>query len=425
MHYKEQHTDKELLEKGWLQMYDQLDIEMPQERKSDKWCFLLIAGLLLAGAIVHLQHTHRIEPNAIATNEVVQYSAENPTFANVITPEVNEKLAIHSELNQEQAKNLQNKIQDPSIHPLTSLVKRSSQKTVTPAQARQASLATQLYEKAIQRVDTHNTTTTTHQRTKASASSYDSNELTYQQELLVSQAQETTRVLVQSGPQLPLLESLYITDKDDRPLPKVITTTFPRQRSVTPLLSIGLLRSVAIKTTGIYVGFGLNHHLKSRPKLSLRYLLSTNYLPDNATIFGTSEEDALGVNSDVPDIELEEEAINNPVENPTDNQGQHIDTENHYQLSASVVGYYRLYSRLSIGVGASLTFQDFKFSSRGGAYRDQDIKTYNQFSGLVYVSTPIHLTPRLSLEPYYQYQLTAGEIKANQAGLNLTFGLTK
>jgi len=59
MHYKEQHTDNQLLESGWLEMQDQLEREMPQRKESDKWVFLLIALLLLACSVWHMQHNHQ------------------------------------------------------------------------------------------------------------------------------------------------------------------------------------------------------------------------------------------------------------------------------------------------------------------------------------------------------------------------------
>ena len=222
----------------------------------------------------------------------------------------------------------------------------------------------------------------------------------------------------------PISLRKYQLPISDKSLPNA-DADLPEIRNITPFMSIGLLRSFIAEKTGFHIGFGLHHQIQSRPKLSLKYLLSTNYLPSTSSLdFNRDDEATYGV-TDAPENEEEGMASDPSEDIITIDPQRDIDT--YYQLSASVSGYYRIHHRFSIGLGGSLTYQDFKLSlaEELSLTNDRKIDTYSQFAGIIHLSAPIHLTPRLSLEPYYQYQLTAGDIKANQAGLNLTFSLSR
>ena len=437
MHYKEKHTDKELLESGWLQMHDRLDREMPEKKESDKWYFLAVALLMLLGSVLCLYHNHEVEPNAIVQKTTQRIDKvlpnEKQAIQSVNQPNVSENLrADKSAVTPQKVKeqDVKQEIAQPTVINHDLVIESS------PTQIKNAANSVQPTSTFSKVNSSRHTTALT--QTKQQSPSPSSQDILRNANLnlpLGTDIGQSTLPPSLAGDNtlgkftewISLSSVLPIENIDllvpQRSLPNA-ETELPRLRTVTPFISLGVLRSFTTEATGLHIGFGLHQQIKSTPKLSIKYLLSTNYLPSTYRLSFGEEDQASNVLSDVPDIE-EEEVFNGPEEDTNINPVSDIDT--YYQVSASVVGYYRLHPRFSIGLGGSLTYQDFKLSSRVDVLQIQrdNIDIYTQFAGTAYLSAPMHLTPRLSLEPYYQYQLTSGDIKVNQVGLNLTFGLTR
>lgn len=439
MHYNEQHTDQELLEMGWTQMSDRLDSEMPQKKESHPWMFFGIALLMLAGSVWHLQHNHDtkdtspILATATTTNTDTQNNATvkpNTTVESSITStqEDVEEEVVSTHVNATPQKTTVKLPIKQSIASQSRSVMVKETKVMAPSVA------------SLPRVNLKQPSNRTFTTIKTQDEPASNPILSTQVRKMVEETPINRNEQIASIGFLPTASVSIFDNYIESMLPQT-EVHISKNRSIKPFLSLGLLRSFTTENSGAHIGFGIAHGFKSVPRLTMRYMLSTQYLLNSDFSFANSDKDLASIMIDSEgDIESDPESTGGGIgdgeevlENEFTNIDDFIDNiDREYQVGMSAVGYYRVSNRFSLGFGTSLIYQSFDFDgseSDGNGFisnaSDQAGIDLNQFASLGYISLPIHLNRRYSLEPYYQFQINQSDIKVNQVGVNLVLSLGK
>lgn len=436
MYYRSQHTDQELIEIGWSQMLGRLDREMPRQDPSDKWYYLCFSLMLLLVSFFHLKHSHTVGINT----SLSEIAIEQPVNNNKINPNTIKGTQLNQDVHVGKSTNPTYKSSDQNQSKMGPTEEESSANPLTPSQSK--TRVDRRNETIIQE-STSQTMTTTQTRSIAEKKNKKRGAFTnsIEQEnlktkntyLSILDLEEVIRVPIMLSP--VTMSNLSSTNLE-RSLPTAVLN-LPKTRLLTPMLTVGLLRSFSTEATGVLVGFGLRQQLMSDSKLSIKYMLSAQYFPTEI-LFSTGDNDVLAdvESSSIEVTEQEVDMIEQEDQFVYDitnySKAQYLPyLKNHYQLSASVIGLYQLNHRLSLGIGGKLTYTDIAFSTR--LFDDEFINVSSseeiykeiQLSGLIQLTAPYQLTRRLVLEPYYQYQVSHSNIRLNQAGLNLTVDLAQ
>lgn len=207
------------------------------------------------------------------------------------------------------------------------------------------------------------------------------------------------------------------------------TLNLPKRRSLIPDLKAGYAYSFLGKS-GFNVGFGLNQSLKRASRLSLNYGVNFTYFGsvNTTNLFNNRTADSILAISDGEENGVG--AVNEALVG--------IQTDAISQVGLSTSAKYRITPRFSIALGPSLMYQKITATQSEllveNSYLTDDQKVqYDEFVQelddkyrmTIDLKGSWHITPRLSVQPYWKIQPVKSQLRTNQIGLDLSFALTQ
>lgn len=434
-------TDRHLLERGWTDMSTRLDRELPIRSKWEQAIYGLVSLALLTLSIASLSHQHDDQP-----------SLRDPLAVLEVAPTAQ----VDNEMNTELvASKFEKSTKEPSAEQITNLA--SSEKNSNTSE--------QVKERSIQQIPVKAKLNQISQTKNIKATGITENQVKQsvrpvkktirirgnqrsQHSVMAAQLSipvksinltketdlktHTTHLALSEIQFLPLLQVKGF-QSDQMPFDFNQEVSVPRQRKLIPELNVGYVYSF-LGVSGYNLGFGLRHHLQSVNKLSLFSGLSFTHLGKVNAFSRTVDR-----SSDVGVFEGESESGTGAANQTIVGQ---ITVKNINQIALKIGGEYRIAPRLSLSVGTSLISQlvsatFFEYDSNIVDHPDLvDNELKQEFDALqsdiennyrmtLDLMGRIHVSPRLTLTPYWKIQPQQSPLRVNQVGLNLNLALTQ
>jgi len=442
-------TDQQLLDRGWAEMSDRLDRDLPIRSKWEAPLYLISSLAILVLAVLSTTHHHDV-PTAGITDELTQIETvtlgkgqrsqqQHTTGDNQVAKEALSQVTVNEESSQtnetssviskdmpqtavaksiktvatqnNNSQNLSNtqaqtdlQFQNRSVPQQTEIKIRNNKNGIDLAILAQLSIPI----KPSQILTDQILNTKTHQVTRSK---------TRVDEKVSIRSNQESRQAINGLNYLPVRQHIDLLSTSKSPIDLSTEIDLPNQRILIPQLNAGYVYSF-LAGHGFNVGFGLNHQMPSVKRLSLFYGLNfTHFQSDGKwSSLSTRELDSAVV------FEGGQESSTN-IEDYGSLKYTKTTLSSINQLGLTVMAHYRCTPRLILGGGTSLIYQGVTTISQITASNLLVLDSSplrDEVQLLLQLNGKYSLSPRLSLQPYWKIQPSKSELRTHQMGVDLS-----
>ena len=458
MQSKDNYTNQELLERGWTNMSERLDRELPQVSKWDLPLYFTTSVSILVIAMLSLTHQHdqpqQVTPLALveqADQEVVLQNtqAQNTqadTNEETLSQEVSNQSILQSDKSLESqeailSKTQKTKKENRKATQITETPQNFSRQSTPLLATSQTNRTTEQKSRPVIKLSgKHNpqeATTNAMVSIPINKSNLPTREISESRDKVKTQNSRTGGLtLLPRTPfwQIASLDlGVYFRLKKDMER-RANAIKINKKRKLIPNLNVGYVYSF-LAGSGVNVGFGMTHQLSEQSKFSLGYGLTYKHFGkvELSSLFNSSRNDLNSLGDS--EINDEEVAANGTVDNQYSTKQFRTLITGGNQLALSISAGYRLRPRVSLGIGSTLLYQKFKTSSlmesiglsEFNPQRDAEFDSLleSPYRVTLDLRASYHLTPRITLQPYWQIEPSKSKLRVNQIGIDFSFLLAQ